>query len=167
MTVEMLTTSVAAALVAFVKSLARAVVPLLAGLAAAVLAGAAFIVLLSGAQIGAFFSDASAVGTGVLIALVVNGSFGGPSAEPLAQEVRAGTIALSALGTVAALIGQLATGSTVLRGVFFAAAWGGMTAGVLGLVFFVRGETATGPDPAARLALSAKPVSEEPPTPPA
>jgi hypothetical protein len=136
---------------AFIQALVRAVVPLLAGLVAGALAAVAFVLLLSGAELGGFFSDASSVGTGVLIALVVNGSLGG-TPQPLALEVRAGTVALSAVGTLGALVGQLSTGSTVLRGICFALTWGGMTAGVLGLVFFVRGETASGQDPAALLA---------------
>lgn len=135
----------------FIQALVRALVPLLAGLAAAGLAAVLFVLLLSGAQLDSFFSDAASVGIGVLIALVVNGSLREASG-PLAREVRAGTVALSAVGTLGALVGQLSTGAAVLRGIFFALTWGGMTAGVLGLVFFVRGETASGQDPAAALA---------------
>jgi hypothetical protein len=157
---------------AFFQALVRAVVPLLAGLVAAGLAAVAFVVLLRGALLDSFFSDAAAVGIGVLIALVVNGSLRATS-QPLAREIRAGTIALSATGTLAALVGQLSTGSAVLRGIFFALTWGGMTAGVLGLVFFVRGETGSGQDPAAALARVGglgdhhTTPPEEPNTPPA
>jgi hypothetical protein len=104
-----------------------------------------FALLLRHAAVADFFSAASAVGIGVLVALVVNGSLG-TTADSTAQEARAGTIALATIGIVAALIGQLTTGSAIVRGIFFAATWGGMTAGVLGLVYFVRTET---PDPDA------------------
>ena len=39
------------------------------------------------------------------------------------------------------MAGQLVTGSAVARGILFALAWGGLMAGVLGSVFFVRAET--------------------------
>jgi hypothetical protein len=150
--------------VAFVQALVRAVVPLVVGLIAAALAAVLFVLLLTGAELGGFFSDAASVGIGVLIALVVNGSLRGTS-QPLAQEIRAGTIALSAIGTLGALVGQLSTGSAALRGISFALTWGGMTAGVLGLVFFVRGETESGPDPAIALARRGGLGDHHPPPP--
>jgi hypothetical protein len=138
----------------FIRAALRAIVPLLAGAVAAIIAGGLFALLLRRADIADFFSAASAVGIGVLVALVVNGSLGA-AADSLSQEARAGTIALTTIGILAALIGQLTTGSAIVRGASFATTWGGMTAGVLGLVYFVRTETPSpNADRAGELALA-------------
>jgi hypothetical protein len=135
-----------ALLIPFLQAAVRAILPLLAGIAGALIAGACFILFLEHRPLDEFFTSAAEVGAGVFIALIVNGSFH-PSrsfrATAVGQEARAGTVALATIGTLAALIGHLTTDGT-LSGVLFALTWGGLTAGVLGLVYFVRTEP-TGP----------------------
>jgi hypothetical protein len=120
----------------FARSAVQAVVPLVVGVAGGIVATLFFVFLLSGQTLTAFFSAASSVDIGLLIALIVNTATATTTAA--AREGRAGTVALVNIGMIAALIGQLTIGSTPLKGVLFAVTWGGITAGVLGLVFFVR-----------------------------
>jgi hypothetical protein len=115
----------------------RAVVPLMLGVLSACIAGVLYAAFLGEAALGAFFSSASGVGVGVLLALIVNGVTR-TQPDELDREIRAGTVALAAVGSFSALSGQLVTGSSIARGALFALTWGGITAGILGLVFFVR-----------------------------
>jgi hypothetical protein len=122
---------------AFVKSIVRGVVPALLGLIAACIAGVLYAVFLEDGRVGGFFASASGVAIGVLLALIVNGLARAQSDE-VRREMLAGSVAVAAIGAFCALTGQLVTGSALATGILFALTWGGMTAGVLGLVFFVR-----------------------------
>jgi hypothetical protein len=133
-----LTTFIASAQIpkAFLLVISRAVVPLLVGIVCACIAGALYATFLVSEKIGGFFSSAAGIATGLLIALIVNG-LRRDDAQGVDPSIRAGTVALAAIGLFSAMTGQLVTGSTVLRGFLFALAWGGLMAGVLGLVFFL------------------------------
>jgi hypothetical protein len=131
-----------ALIIPFARATVRAILPLLAGIMGGLLAGLLFVLFLEHRPLGEFFTSAAEVGAGVFVALIVNGSLH-PSrsfrATEAGQEARAGTVALATIGTLAALIGHLTT-NDALSGVLFALTWGGLSAGVLGLVYFVRTE---------------------------
>ena len=121
----------------FLAAISRAVVPLILGIFCAGVAGGFYAVFLADQGIGGFFSSAAGIATGVLIALIVNGLARDP-ATSVDPDIRTGTVALAAVGLFSALVGELITGGAALRGILFALVWGGMMAGVLGLVFFLR-----------------------------
>ena len=173
---------IVSALVVPLVAIGRALVPLVVGTVSACIAGAFYAVFLRHANVEPFFSSASSVSVGILLALIINGLFPKiqstgasaespgsapqpsplpppgtgfkealrtlrgvwqvqihptPQIEALIDQVRAGTVALAAVGAFCALVGELVTGSGIVRGLLFAFSWGGMTAGLVGLVFFI------------------------------
>ena len=104
----------------------------LCGLIAAVL----FAILRPDDRLTTFFGAAAEVGVGILIALIVERVVR-QSDDPRVQRASAGTVTLAGLGTAAALVGLLITGSTVARAAAFTLTWGGLGAGVTGLFVFV------------------------------
>jgi hypothetical protein len=158
----------------FARSLFRAVVPLVVGVVGALVAAVFFVIFLTGQTLTGFFSTASSAAIGLLVALIVNTVTATTSS--VSSEGRAGTVALVTIGMIATLIGQLTISSAPVRGILFAVTWGSIAAGVLGLVFFVRGGQAVAfrtaaapPDPAAQFsitALRAEASQAHPPPPP-
>jgi hypothetical protein len=125
---------------AFFVAVSRALVPLLLGTVCACVAGGLYAVFLAHQTIAGFFSSAATIAAGVLIALIVNG-LRPDEVLGVDHDIRAGTVALAAVGAFSAITGELVTGSTIVRGLLFALAWGGLMAGVLGLVFFLRAQS--------------------------
>jgi hypothetical protein len=120
----------------FASAILYAVFALLLGAIVGVATGLLYFFDLFGdGAVSSFFSSATGVTTGVLLALIVNG-FARQASSQTRRDI-AGTVAIASLGTFAALIGQLAA-DHVLRGVCFAVACGGLSAGIFGLVFFLR-----------------------------
>lgn len=122
-------------------ALLRSVVPLAIGLIGGCIAGALYAGFLSDANIGPFFSSVTGVGVGVLIALMINSLEAGPDWMEWQGwmrwegPMRAGVVGLVAIALFSALVGQLVTGSALVRGILFGLTWGGMTSGVVALFF--------------------------------
>ena len=118
------------------RSVARAMVALFLGVALGTVAGLLYAVFRPvETQVHDYFSAASQVGVGVLIALVVElrATKGFLEASFLERQPRVGTLILTAVGCCASLAGTLVTGSAVASGSLFGLSWGGSTAGVTGL----------------------------------
>jgi hypothetical protein len=124
------------------KSIRRAAVPLVGGLLASAVAAVVYFVSQREASIDDFFSAGAQVAVGVLVALVVELRASHVAAGDLAaRQAREGTIALCAIAVGTALLGVLLSGagdvSSIARGAAFSLTWGGMVAGVIGLLMFV------------------------------
>jgi hypothetical protein len=124
-------------------AIVAAIVPLTFGVLAAAVSGAVYAWQLAGADLGNFFGAAAQVGVGLLIALAIEGvtresdaNEGEPLVHYLLRSLRIGAGVLTAIGTTAALTGLLASG-TIITGVAFALTWGGLAAGLFGLLVFV------------------------------
>jgi hypothetical protein len=126
---------VGAVLVLIVAVAVTAVVPLVFGLLCGLVATGIYAWQLADADLSDFFGSAAQVGIGVLVALVLDSVRPG-ARDALARSLHAGTVALTAVGTTWALIGVLVSGP-IVSGVAFALTWGGIAAGVLGLLIFV------------------------------
>jgi hypothetical protein len=126
--------------------LREAAVPLTFGIVCAGVSAGGYAWQLADQDLGSYFSAAAQVGVGVLVSLIIEGAVTGRDDEALVRGLRAGTLALTAAGTAASLLGLLVS-ADIATGVMFALTWGGLAAGVLGLLVFV-GD----PDTARRVA---------------
>jgi hypothetical protein len=135
--------------------LRAAAVPLTFGLLCVTVSAVGYAWQLADQHLGSYFSSAAQVGVGVLVALIVEGAVRGTDDDPLVRGLRAGTLALTAAGTAASLIGLVVSGA-VAGGVMFGLAWGGLAAGVVGLLVF-----AGDPETTRRVAAAAADATED------
>lgn len=124
-------------------TIVAAIVPFTFGVLAAVVSGALYAWQLTAVDLGNFFGAAAQVGVGLLIALAIEGVTRESVANEreklvryLLRSLRVGAGVLTAVGTTGALIGLLVSG-TIITGVAFALTWGGLAAGLFGLLIFV------------------------------
>jgi hypothetical protein len=100
------------------------------------------------------------VGAGILLALIING-LARPSADALQDAMLPGTVAFTAMGAFCALVGKVVT-NDVAGGFLFALTWGGMSCGILALVFFLSTD-ARGRVPIRRLRSDPRPDGDDAP----
>lgn len=110
-------------------------VPLMFGALAALGSTGGYMWQLADKDLGGYFSSAAQVGVGVLVSLIIEGAVWKGDDDPLIRSLRAGTLAQTAAGTAASLVGLLVSGAVVV-GLMFALTWGGLAAGVIGLLVF-------------------------------